>query len=107
MNIRTEVFADPVELPDHLHHCGSTAYDKYGCRCRYCVIWRRMYDQMARYRSSAAIKRRKTGARDYLAHRGIQVYGPGPFRKNPLPLARLVANHFGDDLSLWEGADDE
>lgn len=101
MNRTREKFAEPVELPDGVDHGGHTAYG-HGCRCGYCVRFRRLYDQMTRYRTAVRTSRRKRGARDYLAHRGIQVYGPGPFLKNPLPLARLVADYFGDDLAIWE-----
>lgn len=101
MNRDTEEYDDPVELPEGVHHGGSTAYGRHKCRCRHCVKYRRLYDQMTRYRHAAAVKATKVGARDYLAHRGIQVYGPGPFRKNPRALAKLVAAYFGDDLELW------
>lgn len=105
MNRDTEVFAAPVELPEGLHHGGATAYGRYKCRCRYCVKWRRLYDQMLHFRRAAEVKVQKRGAKDYLAHRGIQVHGPGPFYKNPYPLAKLVAKYFNDDLTNWKGED--
>ena len=100
MNRDTREYDEPVDLPDGVDHGGSRAYT-LGCRCRYCVKFRRLYDQMARYRTSARNHTRKTGARHYLAHRGVQVWGPGPWFKNPLPLARLVAEYLGDDIELW------
>lgn len=96
----------PVDLPDGVDHCGPRAYNAYGCRCRYCLTWRRLYDQAARYRTQAKRVARRDGARDYLAHRGIQTFGPGPFRKNPLPLARVIADYLGDDLELWTERED-
>lgn len=39
-------YADPVDLPEHLSHGGSTAYHApYRCRCWLCVEWRRSYDR--------------------------------------------------------------
>lgn len=107
MNKSKEVFSDPVNLPDGVDHCGPTAYNRYGCRCRYCTMWSRL-DSRARYVQTQAQRvRQRDGARDYLANRGIQVFGPGPFRKNPLRLAQIVANYFGDDIRLWINREDK
>lgn len=107
MNRSTEVFAEPVDLPEGVHHCGPTAYNKYGCRCRYCVTWSRLYQRAQEARRTDQSRRRRQEARDYLAHRGIQVWGSGPFRKNPLPVARMVADYLGDDLEAWMNREDE
>lgn len=107
MNRSTETFADPVELPGGVDHCGPTAYGKYGCRCRYCVTWSRLYQRAREARRTEQTRQKRRGCRDYLAYRGIQVWGSGPFRKNPLPLARVVARYLGDDLDMWLNREDE
>lgn len=107
MNRSTETFDDPVELPDGVEHCGPTAYNRYKCRCRYCVLWRRMYDRVKETKRQARRVQLRDGARDYLAYRGVQVFGPGPFRRNPLPLARILAAYLGDDLDMWLNRKDE
>lgn len=96
-----EEFGDPVDLPEGVHHGGHTAYGRHGCRCRYCVQYRRLYDKWARLNAAAGLREEKRSARDYLAWRGIQVYGPGPFRRNPIRLAQIVAAYFNDDLAAW------
>jgi hypothetical protein len=107
VNRNTETFAGPVELPEGVEHCGPTAYNKYGCRCRYCTTWSRLYQQAKAARQYNSLVKRRDGARDYLANRGIQVFGPGPFRKNPLRLAQIVAEYFGDDIRLWVNREDD
>lgn len=101
MNRSKEVFADPVELPPTVDHCGPQAYNVYKCRCKYCVTWSRLYGRAKDARRYATVVRERDGYRDYLASRGIQLVGPGPFRKNSRNLARLVAQYFNDDLSYW------
>lgn len=101
MNRDTEVYADPVELPEGIHHGGSRAYAQHRCRCRHCVQWRRLFSQMTYWKSRTDRIVRRLAARDYLASVGIQVYGRGPFRKNPHRLARLIADHLNDDLDAW------
>jgi hypothetical protein len=94
-------FREPVDLPEGVSHCTPTAYGTYKCRCRYCVTWRRMYDQIRHHRDKEERQTRKRDCRDYLAHRGIHVYGSGPFRNRPERLARIVADALGDDLEAW------
>ena len=97
-------FADPVDLPDGIHHCGPTAYNLYKCRCRYCVTWRRLYDQKVHAQNARARMAKRREARDYLAFRGIQLNGPGPFGRSPRRLALIVADYLGDDLdALLDG----
>ncbi len=99
MTYDTEEFDDPVDLPPGVFHAGQTAYGPaYRCRCRYCVKWRRMYDQLRESKSAQARMVRRRGYLDYLAFRGIQVNGPGPFKRSPRALALIVAEHLGDDL---------
>lgn len=107
MNRNSEDFPDPVELPEGVHHCGPTAYNKYKCRCRYCATWSRLYQRAREARRTETNRRRRRMARDYLAYRGIQVWGSGPFRKQPLPLARIVARYLGDDLDDWLDREDQ
>jgi hypothetical protein len=107
VNLGSETFPDPVPLPEGVHHCGPTAYNKYKCRCRYCATWSRLYQQARQARRTEQERRRRRLTRDYLAYRGIQVYGSGPFRKNPLPLARVVAAFLGDDLDAWVTREDQ
>jgi hypothetical protein len=105
-NRNREEFADPADLPAGIHHCTPTAYNRYRCRCRYCTTWSRL-DSKARYVQTQAHRvKQRDGARDYLANRGVQVFGPGPFRKNPIRLAELVAGYFGDDIRLWVNRED-
>lgn len=55
---------EPVDLPDHLRHGGSTAYHKpYRCRCGECVTWRRTYDRELTLRRTGGVpsRRRTTG----------------------------------------------
>lgn len=101
MNIDREEFDDPVELPDGVHHCGPTAYNTYGCRCRYCVKWSRLSASVRHYKGQGERLKRRREVRDYLALRGIYIAGPGPFKRNPTMLATIVANHLGDDLEVW------
>ena len=43
---------EPVTLPAHVAHGGSTAYHKpHRCRCAECLDWRRSYDRQ-RYQNS-------------------------------------------------------
>jgi hypothetical protein len=107
VNRNTEEFADPVDLPAGVHHCTSTAYNKYRCRCRYCTTWSRLYQRAREARRTETTRRQRRMTRDYLAYRGIQVWGSGPFRKHPLPLARLVARYLNDDLDQWLNREDE
>ena len=107
MNHSSETFPDPVELPEGVFHCGPTAYNKYGCRCRYCATWSRLYQRAREARRTETTRRKRRAVRDYLAYRGVQVWGSGPFRKNPLPLAQMVARYLGDDLETWLNREDE
>lgn len=102
MNRDREVYADPVELPEDVFHGESRAYNGYGCRCRGCTKWRRMYDQV-RYWQAKADQRPKGRAdrsRLYLTSRGVAAFS-GTFKRRPTALARLVADYLGDDLNQW------
>lgn len=100
MNRKNETFADPVELPEGVEHCSASAYNRFGCRCRYCVIYRRLYDSAARYREKARKMPYQPSAKAYLESRGVLVFG-GPFKSRQLILARIVADYFNDDLKEW------
>lgn len=100
MNRSKEVFADPVQLPEGVHHCGPTAYNRYKCRCRYCCTWRRLYDRNIDLRNRVTWSA-SDAARAYLTSRGIAVWG-GVFNKRPQVLARIVAGYFMDDLGEWK-----
>lgn len=95
MNQDVEEYETPVELPDYLFHGELRAYNVFKCRCRYCVKYRRLYDSMTRYRTAA---RRKSGAREYLARKGIQLLPNGTFSRTPVKLAHVIAEHLGEDL---------
>lgn len=95
-----EEYADPVDLPAGVHHCSPAAYNHHGCRCRYCVQWRRLYDRALYYRNNPVRWSTKDAAHAYLTHRGIAAYS-GRFKHQPQILARLVANYFNDDLNEW------
>jgi len=105
VNRDTEEFAEPMDLPEGVQHCGSTAYG-LGCRCRYCVKWRRMYDQITYWKQAPRRRTRSEAALRYLAHRGVAVTH-GPFKKRPGVLAQLVANYFYDDLRVWVVPEEE
>lgn len=38
-------FQTPVSLPAGIDHASHVAYNKYKCRCRLCVLFRRDYDR--------------------------------------------------------------
>ena len=102
MNRDREEFADPVELPEGVHHATQTAYGPaHRCRCRYCVKWRRMYDQLRDARERAARTEYQGAARAYLIHRGVLIYD-GPLKRRPLILARWLASYLGDNLEDWK-----
>lgn len=105
MRRNTETFAAPITLPEGVDHCGPRAY-ALGCRCRYCVTWRRLYDQVTYWKEAPRRRSRREAALSYLAHRGVAVTH-GPFKKRPGTLAHLVANYFLDDLRVWVVPDDE
>lgn len=96
-----EEYPAPVDLPEGVWHCTPNAYNHYKCRCFYCSTWSKLYQQARQQRRQQLIIERRQFARDYLARRGIQVYGSGPFRRNPTPLARIVAKYLGDDFDAW------
>jgi hypothetical protein len=101
VNINREEFDEPVELPEGVHHGGSTGYVGHSCRCRHCVTWSRMYAQIRYYKAHNERLKRRREAQDYLMLRGVYLAGPGPFKRVPTKLARLVADFLGDDLDQW------
>lgn len=91
----------PVQLPPTVRHGTANAYGHYGCGCDKCHNWRVGYDT-DRTATQAWLKLvRKDGAKEYLRARGITLVGPGPFRRDPLQLARLVARWQNDDIETW------
>lgn len=90
-------YRDPVRLPDGVEHGSPSAYNKHRCRCAPCFEWRRGYDRMKRERAALLRKERRMTDREYLLTRGIELWGPGPFSRNPTVLANIVRRYLGDE----------
>lgn len=88
-------------MPDHVRHGTPNAYNYYRCRCPECVEWRSNYDADRQKKRDEEHLQSLDAAREYIREKGLRFYGPGPFRRNPYPLARLLATYLNDDLALY------
>ena len=90
-----------VQLPYGVLHGTPNAYNHYQCRCEPCSAWRTAYDVERGRNRTLERHVRRDACREYVRGKGLRFYGPGPFRRNPETLARIIASYLGDDLDLY------
>lgn len=90
-----------VQLPPSVPHGTPNAYNHYECRCGPCTAWRKTYDADRIRRRTLERHSRRDACREYVREKGLRFYGPGPFRRNPIHLAQLIAGYLNDDLAQY------
>ena len=88
-------------LPPHIGHGTATAHGHYRCRCEDCRRWRREYDRPRRRNQVEWQRNRREACRQYVWSKGLRFYGSGPFYRNPVRLAVLLAEYLNDDLTAY------